>query len=250
MKKLFITFLVLAAFPVLLAAESEQAFERGNDAYRKGDYKAAIREYESVRQAGLENFALNFNLGNAYFKTEQIGKSIVSYERALRLEPADPDALYNLQFAQMYVVDKIVTPPPFFLSGFWHNLVNLLNLNQWATGVLLCYILLVAVIILRMFHQNETWRRLLGLTLWPVAIILCIALVFAFANWSQAAHKDAIILDPKASVYSSPADDATEVFALHQGCKVRLSERSGAYIKIMLADGKVGWIKGAALEVI
>jgi len=41
-----------------------------------------------------------------------------------------------------------------------------------------------------------------------------------------------------------------EVFSIHEGTRVRLDQKSGDWIEIILADGKVGWVKKDVLEVI
>ena len=59
-----------------------------------------------------------------------------------------------------------------------------------------------------------------------------------------------VILSAKVAVTSSPSEDATEVFALHEGVKVRITARSGDFSRIRLSDGKDGWVSTSALEII
>ena len=54
----------------------------------------------------------------------------------------------------------------------------------------------------------------------------------------------------KVEVKNSPGDDASEAFALHEGTKVRISESSGKFYRIILADGNVGWLPQDTIEII
>ena len=96
----------LMASPVL-AQEGEESggsweglIATGNARYQETDFSGALDAYETVLQAGFESADLHYNLGNAYFKTGSLGFSILSYERALKLDPGDPDIRANLDLAR------------------------------------------------------------------------------------------------------------------------------------------------------
>jgi SH3-like domain-containing protein len=53
------------------------------------------------------------------------------------------------------------------------------------------------------------------------------------------------------SVQSAPSDDlALQVFTIHEGTKTRIDQQSGEWAEIVLADGKVGWVRVEVLEII
>jgi Ca-activated chloride channel family protein len=64
--------------------------QRGNEAYRHGDYSTATREYEGLRSATAQ-----YNRGNALAKAGRYPQAIAAYEQALRLQPGMGDALAN-----------------------------------------------------------------------------------------------------------------------------------------------------------
>ena len=108
--------LVLCFLPATMAfAASDNLHQQARDAYSNGDYVQAISIYETMTQEG-ESDELYYNLGNAYYKNNQIGKAILNYERALRLNPSYDDAAFNLQLANEKIQDKIEPIERFFLS--------------------------------------------------------------------------------------------------------------------------------------
>ena len=78
------------------AADAETLWTQANEAYLNSDYAGAVRLYESILDEGLFSMKLYYNLANAYFKTGEIGKSILFYKRALILSPSNDDIRHNL----------------------------------------------------------------------------------------------------------------------------------------------------------
>lgn len=74
----------------------DEAWNRGNQAYLRGDDAAAIAAYEQLDRQGIVSPDLAYNLGNAYFRRGQVGQAVWAFERALALEPDHEDARYNL----------------------------------------------------------------------------------------------------------------------------------------------------------
>lgn len=64
--------------------------QRGNQAYRSGDFKAAAQAY-----AGIDSATAHYNHGNALAKAGDYPRAIAEYDEALRRQPGMPDALAN-----------------------------------------------------------------------------------------------------------------------------------------------------------
>jgi tetratricopeptide (TPR) repeat protein len=235
-------------------AENDQVtylFAQGNDAFQQGDYQKAIEHYTAAISLGYESAPLYYNLGNAYFKTNQIGKCILFYERAHKLAPRDSDILFNLQLSQLYVVDKIEKPPPFFLSNWWKTFSGLVSIPQHAHITLFAYVLLMLLLIIRILSKKRVLLSLARALFIPAIIFFIIsAVLFVLSLDRDIKIKEGVIMVQKVDVKSSPADDATDVFALHEGLKVRITAESGEYVRIVLPDGKVGWVNSKTIEMI
>ena len=128
----------LAVVLPLHAAAQEEIVLRGNQAYQEGAYPAAIEAYEAVRDAGYTSAGLEYNLGNAYFKTGELGRAILHWERAIELDPGDADARANLELARGLTTDAIEPLPEFWLFslvGWWIDLVPRTLLLRWSHSV-------------------------------------------------------------------------------------------------------------------
>ena len=77
---------------------AEQLWNKANTAYINGDFHAAADTYEELLSRGVSSMKLYYNLGNAYFKDDRIGKAILYYNRALRLAPGNDDIRYCLLY--------------------------------------------------------------------------------------------------------------------------------------------------------
>ena len=129
----------------LLAFASPDILDDASEAYRKGDYKKSIELYEKViadhLAKGDESPEIYYNLGNAYFRDNQIGKAILNYNRALLLSPGDSDIRHNLRFANTRIEDKIVPSNHFFLTDWFNSIQHLFNSNTWGVIAIVLFFL-------------------------------------------------------------------------------------------------------------
>ena len=248
--------LLLLALPMTQARAAESypdsLWRSGVEAYTAGDYTQALEDWEAVRSTGLMSRELYYNLGNACFKSNELGQAILWYERALRLDPSDPDVRYNLDYARALTQDRIDEIPEVFYEQWGHALCYLLPSNTWAV---LCWVFLALTVALALLFLlgSTPGRRRLGFFCGIVTLLLSL-LGWDFAQWqrTEALRQDqAIIMRPVSSVKSSPsADGAKDLFILHEGTRVRVLDNVSGFSNIELADGRQGWIASGDMEVI
>ena len=89
MKKIFAAFALSILVWCGAMAQTASVWKSAEDAYAMGDFDGAIKNYESLLSSGASSASLFYNLGNAYYRKGIIGKSILNYERALKLDPSD-----------------------------------------------------------------------------------------------------------------------------------------------------------------
>jgi len=249
MKATIITFLCMAS--LAFADQTDYLFQQGVQAYQSGDYAKAIDNFQGALQLGQESAALYFNLGNAYYKTDDIARAIVNYERAKRLDAHDEDIAFNLQIAQLRVVDKIPTPEMDYFYKLWQNIKNGLSLNLLTVLTLAVYILLIVLWITKLFTKKPVLQNIIRYALTPTLIaLILISFLFGLRVREDLTTRYGVILAHKVAVTSSPAEDATEVFALHEGVKVKIVATSGDFYRIRLSDGKDGWVQADNLQII
>lgn len=223
----------------------------GDSAYMRDDYASAIQIYENLLKKG-EAADVYYNLGNSYYKAGDIAKAILSYERALLLQPGNADIRANLEIARSKTIDKVVPVPEIFFVSWAKSLINCMSIDAWAKLGVVFFVLLLVSLYLFFFSRQIVWKKtgfIAGLVLLAFVIL---SNVFASQQKSELTNRnDAIVLSPSVTVRSTPSDSGTSLFILHEGHKVEIKDNSmREWKEIHLEDGKVGWVPTFAIEVI
>ncbi len=239
--------LIIISVMFAAIAWANPAFEAGAQAYTNEDWDEAIGQWKSITAGGQTSAELEYNLGNAYFRKGEIERSILHYERALKLNPKDEDTHRNLVLANRAIVDQIPQAPKL---GFWLYLESLRDTARLSTirSWLLVLNALFAVSIAALYYTSGKLRDAVR----RFAILFGSFAVFALFmyGWRSSAmtQTSAIVMAEKSDIYSSPTDNSTQLFSLHSGTKIRTSESLAGWTEIQLADGRKGWISSADIE--
>jgi tetratricopeptide (TPR) repeat protein len=230
----------------------ESMFEDGNRQYQDGDYESALSSYLQVLEAGFESGALYYNIGNCYFKLGDLGRSILFYERALVENPRDDDARANLELAESLTADEIVPLPGFWVLRAVDWWVHALP-SSWLSAIVgMAYVVGMSAVVAALLSRSraiERWGRRIAIV--AGVLVLVFGINMASIELGLGEPVEAIVLADEVSVQSAPTDDqALQVFTIHEGTKARIDQQSGQWAEIVLADGKVGWVKVEVLEII
>lgn len=233
-------------------AAQEEIYRQGNQLYQSEEYAAAVEAYEAVRAAGWASADLHYNLGNAYFKTGELGRAILSWERALVWAPGDPDVEANLELARSLTVDAVEPLPRFWLLDAARWWVDLLPRSALLLLVGSAWIATGAGAVVWTLARGEGARRagrwLLGAA---GAVVVVFGLNLAVREVGIGRPERAVILAASVPVRSAPAEeDDLTLFEVHEGTRVRIDQRTGAWAEIVLDDGKVGWVPLDVMETI
>ena len=236
---------LLAALPASVCAQSpEQRFEQGNEAYQQGKISEAVQIYESILQNGYTSGPLYYNLGNAYYREGNIPRAILNYERALRLMPGDDDLRHNLQIANLMITDKIEPTPRLFLWDYVDAVKNAFTLQTVTWLSYAGFVLLVGCICIFVLGRTYFVRKLAlwGSVVSVLVLVLFLALFFVkLADVSRT--NEAVVTSNIVTVKNSPDEKSSDAFVLHGGVKVQIVDQLSDWIKVRLADGKVGWME-------
>ena len=247
MKRLFYTILALL-FTATVFAQSD-LLQKANEHYTKEEYKQAIDDYNKILMTNMESSEVYFNLGNAYYKTKQYTLSILNFERAKLLAPDDEDIAFNLQVANQHVVDSIQELPGIFIVRWWNSLVNSQTTDAWAVISISGFILFLVLMGFYFFARTGEVKRV---SFWAG----CFLILLTIFSWSFAAqqksrlvnHMEAIVMQPTVTVKSSPSEKGTNLFVIHEGLKVKITDKLGDWVEIKLADGNKGWLQTESVE--
>ena len=222
-----------------------------DSAYAHQQYQQAIHDYEALLEQGV-SADLYYNLGNAYYRSDNITRAILNYERALLLEPGDADIRHNLQLARQKTIDKLSPSADFFLVTWYRSIVNMMSVDAWAWMALVTLALAIILFLVYLFAQRVAVQKLgfFGAALMVILFLLCN--LFAFSQKQTLTSRNAaIVVAAETNVKSAPAQNGTDLFKLHEGTKVQITDDSMKdWKEVQLPDGKQGWIELKAIEVI
>lgn len=237
---------------MMLSLSAQAVTKQEADAsYQNGEYQKAIEQYEQLLKEGV-SADVYYNLGNAYYRTEQLKMAILNYERALKLSPSDADIRHNLQLAQSKTIDKIAPQSEMFFVTWYHSLVNLVATDTWAYIALVSLALAVILALLYLFAEKIGLRKLGFFGGIFMLVLFLLGNLFAWQqNYNREHRKDAIVMTKAASIKHTPASNGKDAFVLHEGSKVTITDDTMSdWKEISVSDGRKGWIKTGDIELI
>lgn len=247
-KKTLTLLFLLCALSLPLSAITK---ENGDKEYAKGNYQQAIKDYEEVLKGGV-SADIYYNLGNAYYRIDNIPRAVLAYERAALLSPGDRDIRFNLQMARSKTIDKITPESEMFFITWGKSLVNIMGVDGWAYTAIISITLSLLLILIYLFGTKILVRKI---GFWGSG---CLFLLFLFSNIcayrqnKMLKNRDSgIIIVPSVTLKKTPSKVSSDLFVIHEGTKVEIEDGTMAqWYMIRLADGREGWISASSLEVI
>ena len=246
--KYLITLICLAIASIGWGQDQDN-FDKATTLYQKGDYTQAAAVYSSILKSGKESSALYYNLGNTYYKLNNVPESIYYYEKALQLDPENTDAKNNLIFANQMKIDAITPLPKTWVRQLSDGIVGLFSAHTWAVLSIIGVFAFVLSFLLYYFVERTALKR----TFFSLMLVF---LFFAVGSYTLAhfCHKQvsqtqyAILFDKTVRVFSDANAYSSEVMQLHEGTKVEIIEDAKDWVKIRLVNGKTGWTKVGSLR--
>jgi len=220
------------------ATSSEELMKEASQAYYNQDFSKAIQLYSELEKQPSAD--LYYNLGNTYYRMGQVGMAVYYYQKALRLNPRDRDLLANSRYVKSKRADQEIQP---LSSKIYHTLffwVDLLTLSELLVIALLFYTLFFGLLTFRLFKKKFVVNLALVLLFGINLVFFPTALIQVYTQYFQ---KSAVVISSTSAVFSEPTDQSIKLFELHEGSLFTVEENQGDYMKIVLSDGRRGWIK-------
>ena len=225
--------------------QTVELYRQGNLLYEGGKYAEASRTYERIIERGISNGHVYYNLGNAYYKQDQIGQAILAYERATRLMPRDVDLRSNLDLANERTIDQIAVDVPWF----GRQALDAVTVNQATAAATTAGFLASLALVCYLLASRPRARSAAAYALLVTSLVLLMAIGFmSIKIYDVLENRSGIVLSPAAIVRTSPDVSSEPVFTLHEGAKVQLVEHRDEWTRIRLPDGKNGWLSREDLE--
>lgn len=239
----------LLATGVLSAWADEASFlyNRGNKLYREENFEEAIEAYAQA-SIKIRNPALYYNLGNAYYRTGDIGRAGLNYERALKLDPRNPDIKQNLAYLKLQMADKVVPVEQSFLEKTMSFAVSFLSLNEWVTVCLVFYLFGMGALFILIIHPGNR-------TALAAAVLAAVLLIAAFPFAGSRYYHDrvevrAVALASSVDARSAPQEEEDVVFSFHAGISMKVRDTRMGWHQVVLPNGLSGWVKADDIGII
>ena len=242
---------------------AEAQWMEGIEAYERGDYAHAIEAFEQIASLGETSADLYYNLAGAYFKLGQqqrlestrlfsggeLGRAVLNYHRALKLNPAMEDARYNLDLARDHTNDTEAVPNS-LLKTLWLALRNMTTSNGWTIISIVALALALTLTLLYLLSERIALRKA-GFFI-ALALIIIFTITTALAVSSRSAVKSdnraVVVCNDTTPVHASPDSASKIIRRPSQGVTVNLLRNHGEWSEIHFADGEKGWIRTAYIE--
>ena len=236
--------IILIALTSKIWAQNE-AFELANHAYEKENYEQAAIQYQQLIDEGFNNADLYFNLGNTYYKTNQVALSILNFEKALKLDPSNKKFEHNLSLAYLQTKDQLEPLPQLFFVKWWHSFLSQNTDSQWSkksiTFIWIAFIFLVIYLFLK-----KKWLKYLA------GILLFLNVFYFFMAYQKNKFDNnnemAIVMQNDIELKETPNKNATTITNLPEGLKLQIMDQVDEWSQVKLEDGTSAWVKTISLE--
>ena len=243
--KLFLSTLFYLAVFKGIASNPNELYTSAQKSFAKGLFHESIKNYELIiSECKKTSPDLYHNLGNAYYKSNDLPGAILNYERALKINPGNQDVIYNLSIARSKLKDKYEPIPQIFYLRWFENLRNSLNMNTWASLLILFLFCFCSSLILYFLATNNIRKKvalysvILAITFSIISFVMARSLYKVYTS-----SEYAIVFSESLSVKSFPSYNSKGLFIIHAGTKVKLIRKSDDdWISIRTEDGAEGWI--------
>lgn len=244
--KRFLVFLVLFCVCASVGAVTKK---NADDEYKKGHYQQAIKDYEELLKKG-PSVELYYNLGNSYYRTDNITRAVLNYERALLLAPGDADIRFNLQMARSKTIDKITPKSEMFFVTWYKSLVNLASVDQWTSIAIVCIVVALIFVLIYLFAPKLVLRKAGFYSAVVFVLVFVFSNIFAYEQKQILTNRTgAIVISPSAGLRKTPVANSEAMVIVHEGSRVEIiDDTMKDWKQVELEDGREGWILNSQIE--
>ena len=241
--------LILLLPSLSLLAQPSQSLEAANQAYQDKEYEQAIRLYEEILQEGYHSEAVYYNLGNAYYREGEFGRSVLNYQRALKLDPKDENTLHNLELTKSRLPGQVGKVQQSGVVKAWLSVQNTFSTRLWSIlGLAMLWLggASLAVSLLSSIRPRKKLTLASGLLL-LVFSLLPFSLAYGRSQQEFFCTK-AVVMVEETQLRAAPEKDSKELQKLYEGVSVEILDAIDAWNKVRLEDTSEGWLPKDVLE--
>lgn len=227
-----------------------KAMAAANQLYLAGHYTQAVQAYEQIVAQGTADSGVLYNLGNAHMALGDVGRAVVNYRRAARLDPRDADIQTNLDYARVQAIDRLADA----VDGPLDSLASLLTAwatpNEAAIAALGLWFLFGWLLVAWRRLASGKARQAAGIA--ALVVLSLVVLVGAsLGSWvvEDRARPEAVVVAAAVAVSSEPSTESATQFSLHSGAEIDIVETRGGWLRLSLPGQEAsGWLPLESVE--
>jgi len=226
----------------------DSVFNNSNQLYNSEMFQDALDGYVSILDKDVSNYILYYNIGNCYYKLDKLGYARLSYEKAKLYNSSDKDVLHNLKIIENKLIDDIITIPEFFIIRIIKEVNSIFSASQWSYVFMFALYFNVLLVVLFLFTSSIEIKVNILRGVFFSALFFVITTFFLFYSNSKKKYVDAILVDINTYVKTAPSLSASDYFVIHEGVKFQVIDSVDNWSRILLSDGKDGWIENFTFQ--
>ena len=244
MKKLIYSLLFLLLSVSIFADNQIDLIQQDAiSSYNDKDYQTALEKFSLLENEGIINADLYYNIGNCYFRINEVGRSILYFKKAIKVRSDHSAARRNLEYALTFTIDKQESDDQSVIRSFWLRAFDSISINLLAIITLIIFSIIIMFICLMIIHYKNREKTV---PIFITTIFIFLFLVFfiiSILKWQEFNKTDeAVLLSTSAIGYSGPGEDFTRVFTIHEGMIFTIEKSEDNWSLIKLENGLGGWI--------
>lgn len=233
------------------AAGIDSLYDAASAAYSEGNFEAAFELYGQIVSQGYEAPDLYYNMGNAAFRSNRLGYAVLYYNKTLKLDPSHDEASRNLAYVDRYKEDQLEQVPEIFIRSWIRSVVGMFSVHTWSYLALILFGIFLSALLVYIFASRLAMKKAGFFTGLFVLVLFIISFPAAIdRNHEIVAPDEAIIVSPSVVVKSSPSMSGTDLFVLHEGTEISVTDHVGEWTEVRISDGRIGWVPAETFEII
>lgn len=236
------------AGPASVRAEAlSDVFRGANEAYFRGDFKAAVSGYQRLIDAGIRDPDVYFNLGIAHARQDELGEAILNLERAARLRPGDDETTAALETARATLGKRLAqargeamveAKPPMSDA-----LVRSVHEDTLAISLLVFDVVFFGLLLAYARLRTDAQRTAAAVGAATCGVLLLVSGIGLFLKrGGQTEGVAAVVLREGAELREGPDRHARLRASAHEGVSARVLGSDGSFVRVKIPGGAEGWM--------
>jgi len=241
------TLLLFVATASCVMAAALPTKQQADSAYAKKNYREATTLYEAVLKGGV-SATVYYNLGNAYYRLNDLPKAVLNYERALKYEPAFSDARYNLDVCRSKMSVPRDNATGMFFVLWFNRLVHSHSADFWGwlgIAALVCALIGWGG---NRFIPSHIGRKLMQIASYACLLLLCFSLAAAAIQRHRFQNERRAVVMTDTTLRADSGKN-TKQMLMAGTTVVILDESPDGQLLVERQDKSLrGWVSGKALS--